>query len=108
MPKKSAALGAAYTVGYGRPPVRTRFRPGQSGNPGGRPRKAAPAPELPPGLDRLSEAALRIMAEEVSICIDGRVRRVSGEEAILLAQRERALEGDMGSARFLLEQREKA
>jgi len=28
-----------YEVGYGRPPVATRFRPGQSGNPGGRPRR---------------------------------------------------------------------
>ena len=27
-----------YEVGYGKPPVRTRFRTGQSGNPGGRPR----------------------------------------------------------------------
>jgi hypothetical protein len=26
-----------YTVGYGKPPVHTRFRKGQSGNPGGRP-----------------------------------------------------------------------
>ena len=28
----------AYQVGYGKPPVHTRFRKGQSGNPGGRPR----------------------------------------------------------------------
>jgi len=27
---------AAYEVGYGKPPVHTRFRKGQSGNPGGR------------------------------------------------------------------------
>ena len=31
---------SAGTVGYGRPPVRTRFKPGQSGNPRGRPRGA--------------------------------------------------------------------
>ena len=29
-----------YKVGYGKPPVHHRFRPGQSGNPHGRPRKA--------------------------------------------------------------------
>jgi len=28
-----------YAVGYGRPPEKTRFRRGQSGNPKGRPRK---------------------------------------------------------------------
>ena len=28
-----------YKVGYKKPPLDTQFRPGQSGNPGGRPRK---------------------------------------------------------------------
>jgi Family of unknown function (DUF5681) len=39
------AEGASYGVGYGRPPKATRFKPGQSGNPKGRPkgsRKVAP------------------------------------------------------------------
>jgi hypothetical protein len=30
-----------YKIGYGKPPEHTRFRPGQSGNPAGRPRAAA-------------------------------------------------------------------
>jgi hypothetical protein len=32
---------AAYKVGYGKPPVHTRFRNGQSGNPGGRSARTA-------------------------------------------------------------------
>jgi hypothetical protein len=39
--KRGAQDGLApgdYEVGYGKPPLRTRFRKGQSGNPGGRPR----------------------------------------------------------------------
>jgi len=32
---------APYDVGYGKPPAHTRFRKGQSGNPGGRPRRTA-------------------------------------------------------------------
>lgn len=32
--------GPSYTVGYGRPPVETRFKPGRSGNPKGRPKGA--------------------------------------------------------------------
>ena len=32
-----------YKVGPGRPPLRTRFRKGQSGNPGGRSKKNLPA-----------------------------------------------------------------
>lgn len=38
---------SSYDVGYGRPPARTRFKPGQSGNPKGRPkgsRNRAPSP----------------------------------------------------------------
>src|SRR5437868_239041 len=31
---------APYDVGYGKPPASTRFKPGQSGNPKGRPRGA--------------------------------------------------------------------
>lgn len=30
--------GTNREVGYGKPPVETRFKPGQSGNPGGRPK----------------------------------------------------------------------
>ena len=36
----------ANSVGYCRPPRATRFRPGQSGNPRGRPRKPKPIQEL--------------------------------------------------------------
>jgi hypothetical protein len=52
---------ADYEVGYGRPPKRTRFKPGQSGNPKGR----KPKPEsLLPDLKRLFEEAL---SEKVTI-----------------------------------------
>lgn len=30
----------SYDVGYGKPPVASRFKPGQSGNPRGRPKNA--------------------------------------------------------------------
>jgi Family of unknown function (DUF5681) len=33
--------GGGYQVGYGKPPVHSRFRKGQSGNPRGRPRGPA-------------------------------------------------------------------
>ena len=48
-----------YKVGPGRPPLRTRFRKGQSGNPGGRRKKNMPAP--------LADA----LNETISVTIDG-------------------------------------
>jgi len=33
--KRKTARGAPFDVGFGKPPIRTRFRPGQSGNPAG-------------------------------------------------------------------------
>lgn len=39
-PGSMARPAASYEVGYGKPPVHTRFKEGQSGNPNGRPKKA--------------------------------------------------------------------
>ena len=36
----SKKRSGGYAVGYGKPPLHTRFRPGESGNPGGRPKRA--------------------------------------------------------------------
>lgn len=38
--------GPGYEVGYGRPPKATRFKPGKSGNPRGRPKGAKSIPAL--------------------------------------------------------------
>jgi hypothetical protein len=35
-----------YNVGYGKPPTDTRFKPGQSGNPRGRPKKNPSVAEI--------------------------------------------------------------
>lgn len=37
---KALAVRPGYDVGYGKPPVATRFKQGQSGNPKGRPKGA--------------------------------------------------------------------
>src|SRR5271155_4609231 len=38
--KVKRAVAAEYAIGYRKPPVETRFKPGRSGNPAGRPRGA--------------------------------------------------------------------
>ena len=45
---------APYTVGYGKPPAERRFKPGASGNPRGRPRKAQPSGPPPALCDSLA------------------------------------------------------
>jgi hypothetical protein len=40
LPAPQAQAEASYGIGYGKPPAATRFKPGQSGNPKGRPKGA--------------------------------------------------------------------
>jgi hypothetical protein len=62
-----------YTVGYKRPPVHTRFKPGQSGNPSGRSK----------GSQNLQTLFTKILAEEVSLREGANVRKVTKAEAVL-------------------------
>jgi hypothetical protein len=56
---------AAAPVGYGRPPLETRFRKGQSGNPAGRPRGSRNGRLSPRLKALLREEALRPMPVRV-------------------------------------------
>jgi hypothetical protein len=73
-----------YEVGYGRPPTRTQFQPGQSGNPAGR-RK---------GVRNLKTDVKRTLATPVKVKEGGRTRTRSTQEAALMVLREKALRGD--------------
>ena len=60
---------SGYKVGPCRPPLHTRFKKGQSGNPGGRSAKSLPA--------LLADA----LNETVVVTIDGRRRKITKREA---------------------------
>jgi hypothetical protein len=79
-------------VGYKRPPRSTRYRPGVSGNPKGRPQRKAEG--LP---------YARILDHRVVIK-DGRgARQVTAEEAFILYLRKKALEGNEAAQERLQE-----
>ena len=83
---------ADYAVGYGRPPVARRFRPGQSGNPRGRPKRAR-------NLAAIVAAAL---GEPVSVNENGRRRLITKLEAAVKQLVNRAAAGETRVTQLLL------
>jgi Family of unknown function (DUF5681) len=73
-----------YRVGYGRPPLETQFKPNQSGNPKGRPRR-------PPSWRAVVETVLE---EKVEIRVGDRILRMSNRHALVRTAVRRALNGD--------------
>ena len=71
-----------YRVGYGKPPVHSRFQPGQSGNPAGR-RK---------GVRNLMTDVGRILVKPVRLKEGGRTRQRTTQESVLLVLAKRPCE----------------
>jgi hypothetical protein len=92
-PPDAPTEAAEYKVGYCRPPLATRFRPGQSGNPRGRPKGAR-------NLRTVMKAAL---AEMVEITENDRPRRISMLEAAMKQLVTRAAKGEDRAMRLLFE-----
>ena len=80
--------GGEHGVGYGKPPLTTRFRKGQSGNPRGRPGGRGKEPPYD-----------AVLGQTVTIREDGIERTVTAAEAFLLHMTKRGLEGDGAAAR---------
>src|SRR5215472_9169066 len=83
-PESGTAPAGPYAVGYGRPPVHTRFKPGQSGNPRGRPK----------GHRNAKTIVAKVLDEPVIIREGDKTRRVSKFEAIVQANTLNAIKGD--------------
>jgi Family of unknown function (DUF5681) len=71
----SKRKSAPYKVGYGKPPVHAQFRKGQSGNPGGRPRRAP--------TERAKALTLREAYRRITVKEDGRALTLPAIQAIL-------------------------
>ena len=72
-----------YTVGYGKPPVETRWKPGQSGNTGGRPKRK-----------KASDSLYKVVNQTVQMRINGQVKRVPLVEALASKMVESAFAGN--------------
>ena len=82
-----------YDVGYAKPPVHTRFRPGRSGNPKGR---------APKTLNLKTDLELEL-SERIPIREGDRNLRVSKQRALLKAMLAKALKGDVRAANVVLQ-----
>ncbi len=81
-----------YTVGYAKPPSNTQFKPGQSGNPRGRPK----------GAKNFGIAIEEELRARVTVTENGKRRRVSKREVIAKRLVNRAAEGDLRAVPLLL------
>lgn len=68
----------AYDVGYGKPPRTHQFRPGQSGNPHGRPKRQR-GPVLPASLN---DAIVRELSRKHTITVAGKKKKLSMDKVI--------------------------
>ena len=83
-PSRPVAKEAPYEIGYGKPPQHTRFKPGQSGHPSGRPR-----------AQRNFRTAVReALKEKITIREGDRIRTVSKLDGIIQVTFNKALKGD--------------
>jgi Family of unknown function (DUF5681) len=84
--------GPGAKVGYKRPPLHARFQPGVSGNPRGRQK----------GVRNFGADVKRTLEMPVTLSGNGKSKRVSTQEALILRLREKALKGDPRSLETLL------
>jgi hypothetical protein len=80
-------------AGYGNPPIHTQFKPGQSGNPRGRPK----------GTLNFATDLKRTLEAPITLNDGGKTKRVSTQKAVLLRMREKALKGDARALDRLLD-----
>lgn len=84
--------GSEFPVGYKKPPRHTRFKPGQSGNPNGRPRKKS----------TLAESIERELNTRITVTEGGKQRRITKLDAIAKQQTNKAVSGDLKAAALLM------
>jgi hypothetical protein len=85
-----------YKVGPGRPPLHTRFKKGQSGNPRGSRAK------------QLSVLIAEALDQKTVVTLDGRRRRITKREAMVAQLVEKSAAADLRAVKLLLDMQKAA
>ena len=89
MPNKNDDSG--YEIGFGKPPERTRFKRGQSGNPQGRPK----------GTLNMATVLERVLREKVVINENGQRQTITKLEAAIKQVTNKAASGELKALQLL-------
>ena len=84
--KSAGNSDGEYEIGYGKPPLGTRFQRGRSGNPRGRPRR-------PRSFD---DEFWKMLGQPVTVAEGGRKKRVTTLDAALMRMREKRSRATLG------------
>ena len=82
-----------FRIGYGKPPRHTRFKPGRSGNPRGR----------PSGSKNLATVLSEALNEPVIVAEDGRRRKITKRQAIIKQLVNRSAKADLRATKILID-----
>lgn len=80
-----------YKVGYGCPPKEYQFKPGQSGNPKGRPKKN----------NSFAEDILEEMSEMITIQVNGKLKKITKKRALAKRLIADSLSGKVSAIKIL-------
>ncbi len=87
-PPPATGPAAEYRVGYGRPPLHSRFKPGQVANPKGRPRK--------------NTVLRRTLLTPTTVVVGNQRETMLLIDILLMRAKSRALAGDRHALNYLL------
>ena len=84
-------MSGEYEVGYGKPPKRTQFKKGRSGNPKGKPK----------GRKNFKTELLEELGEQIAVREGGKRRTISKGRAVIKSQTAKAVHGDTKAATLI-------